>query len=208
MNDAVAVGANAHGRGAPDDAAQVTRRRTSPLLVLACAVLPLVVSARAHAVDNRFDPGGHANGGAAVAHDATYEKECGSCHLPYPSGLLPARSWSALINRADDHFGERLSLAPALARELEDTLVAHAADRSERAGSRLLLDRLSPDSTPLRITAVPLIRSRHSIIAHPSRGIERRMTNCAECHPGALQGDFWGLHANVPATNVAPTRTP
>ena len=34
-----------------------------------------------------------------------YTQECGSCHLAYPPGLLPALSWQRLMGGLDRHFG-------------------------------------------------------------------------------------------------------
>src|SRR3546814_11192255 len=42
--------------------------------------------------------------------DPLTQKVCGECHLAFPPGLLPARSWAALVDGAADHFGEELAL--------------------------------------------------------------------------------------------------
>ena len=38
-------------------------------------------------------------GFARAPANATYEAECGACHLAYPAGFLPAASWSAIMAR-------------------------------------------------------------------------------------------------------------
>ena len=35
----------------------------------------------------------HATGNLVVAPHAKHQQECGSCHVAYPPGLLPAASW-------------------------------------------------------------------------------------------------------------------
>jgi hypothetical protein len=54
-----------------------------------------------------------------------YKQECAACHLAYPPGLLPARSWSRIMSGLDKHCTAswtrrcgrtRVSKAPPIAR--------------------------------------------------------------------------------------------
>src|SRR3546814_11861971 len=64
--------------------------------------------------------------------DPLTQKVCGECHLAFPPGLLPARSWAALVDGATDHFGEDLALPPGEAAQIRAWLTGHAGDaRSE-----------------------------------------------------------------------------
>ena len=49
---------------------------------------------------------GHAAADSRLAAPAnpTYAEECGSCHLAYPPGLLPAASWAKLMAGLRQHF--------------------------------------------------------------------------------------------------------
>ena len=80
--------------------------------------------------------------------------------------MLPARSWQALMAKANnEHFGESLLLAPNVAREIEQYLVSNAADKSEYLGAQAILYRLRDDAAPLRITSLPTFRAKHFMAA-------------------------------------------
>ena len=49
----------------------------------------------------------HAGGKyVAPVDDPLTKKVCGECHMAFPPGFLPGRSWSALMRDMSDHFGE------------------------------------------------------------------------------------------------------
>jgi hypothetical protein len=158
-------------------------------LVAALAALPCA------AVDDHFDPSKYEKGGFAPATDEIYAKECGSCHFSYLPGMLPERSWHALMARASEHFGESLGLAPEVARHIEDYLAANAADRSPYDGARIMLSQLPDDRTPTRITPLPHMRHRHVVVnklmSSPVYGTKvKTLTNCDACHEKAATGSF------------------
>jgi cytochrome c553 len=159
---------------------------------LAFAALIALAATRAAAIDDGFDPSRYQKGGFAPASDETYRSECGSCHFAYLPGMLPARSWRALVADSANHFGESLSLPVATAATIERYLVEHAADRSDYRGSKLMLSRLDDDATPRRITALPLMRLRHVVIRKlQSEGrVDAKLTNCDSCHEKAATGSF------------------
>lgn len=174
----------------------------------------LLLTTPAVAIDDRFNPGAYPKGGFAPATDAPYRKECGSCHFTYLPGMLPARSWQALLGNRD-HFGESLDLAPELARGIASYLDANAADRSDYLGSRVLMERIPDTAAPLRITALPLFRTRHAAaeaamrsgprvgpLRPPAPGSTRMFLNCGECHERAEAGSFAQKELHVRAVSV------
>lgn len=108
-----------------------------------------------------------------VTHAAT-QKECGECHMAYQPGLLPAASWTRIMDGLQDHFGENASL-PA------DTAAAIRSYLTQNAGSG--------DGRLIRITEqrwwlrkhdfAPSIWTRKSVAAK---------SNCEACHRTAAQG--------------------
>ncbi len=82
----------------------------------------------------------HADGeraGMRVPLLPAYKQECGSCHLAYPPGLLPASSWQRLMGDLPHHFGTDASLdaADACARSAagcRPTPAARATPRRRR----------------------------------------------------------------------------
>jgi hypothetical protein len=171
--------------------------------LLSSAMCAMLGAGSAAAVDDRFNPHSYDKGGFAPASNPAYRNECGDCHFLYLPGMLPARSWHALMAGADDHFGESLSLAPNVTREIEQYLVSNAADKSEYLGAGAILYRLRDESTPLRITSLPVFRSRHFMAAYVKRTMPRVNTskafsatavkllmNCGDCHEQASTGSF------------------
>lgn len=163
------------------------QRAAGAALVLACA-LP------AHAANDRFwKEAGPMNGFEPVT-DATYRKECGSCHTAYLPGLFPARSWELHMSRLDKHFGEIVSLSPDAHAHIRNYLAQHAADRSKFEGSLTFMERIEPDKTPYRFNDVPIFREMHRIIREVidrrAKVRVRNTTNCQACHQMAEEGSF------------------
>jgi cytochrome c553 len=65
-----------------------------------------------------------------TAERAQYEAECGSCHMAYAPGMLPARSWTKMLAGLDAHFGQNAELDAATVRTLSAWL---APTRPRRA---------------------------------------------------------------------------
>lgn len=163
-------------------------------MLRACAVLAAAWAAGASwAVDDHFDPSKYDKGGFAPVHDEVYAKECGSCHFTYLPGMLPERSWRALMARSNQHFGESLALAPDTARHIENYLAANASDRSEYEGAKMMTWELPKDAAPTRITALPLMRHRHVVVRKlmQAPGVQvSTLANCDACHEKAATGSF------------------
>ena len=174
------------------------------IAALSGAICGLLGAGPAAAVDDRFNPHKYEKGGFAPAGNSTYLKECGDCHFTYLPGMLPARSWQALMAKANnEHFGESLLLAPNVAREIEQYLMSNAADKSEHLGAQAILYRLRDDAAPLRITSLPTFRAKHFMAAYVKKTTPRVNTsknfppaavkvlmNCNDCHERAGTGSF------------------
>jgi cytochrome c5 len=124
--------------------------------------------------------------------DAVVKKECGACHMVYPPGLLPARSWSAMMKGLGDHFGDNAELDAALAKQIEDYLVANAADKN-RSTSRMLRN-VSAGAAPQRISELPwFVREHENEILSPAALAKKKAKfkgDCKACHERAEQGFF------------------
>ena len=137
------------------------------LLWAACVVLP------AWAAEDVLMP---------ADRPATYVPACGSCHVAYAPGLLPAASWQRLLSGLSTHFGRNASLAPTTVTELSTWLQAHA----RRASS-------GQDASPQdRITTTAWFTRTHrkvdgSVWTHSS---VRTPGNCTACHAQAGAGRF------------------
>ncbi len=137
----------------------------------------------------------------APADDPGYLQECGACHLAYPPGLLPARSWGRIMDGLGDHFGDNAELAASEAEPIRAYLQAQAADRAGQGRARSVAASLRPEQAPLRIAATPWFRRQHheippSMVAgNPQVG---GFGNCQACHRGAEDGSFDEHRVRIP----------
>lgn len=123
-----------------------------------------------------------------IVTDDLTKKECGACHMAFPAGFLPQRSWEALMGNLKDHFGEDASLNAGSTAAIKDYLLANAADASGTA--RGFARGLAADQTPLRISELPRFKREHGTFSEARMKKVGSMSNCAGCHRGAEQGYF------------------
>ena len=122
---------------------------------------------------------------------ALTKTECSACHIAYPAGFLPKRSWQAIMGNLSDHFGEDASLAEADRAAIETYLVANAADRNGR--NPRWLRAIPQDVIPIRISELSWFTHEHgSRMQARAKGDPTiaSMSNCIACHRGADRGIF------------------
>lgn len=136
----------------------------------------------------------------AVTHPAT-KNECAACHMAYPAGLLPARSWKRMMGELDRHFGEDASLSAQEVAQIEKYLTDSAADSTQ--ASRLMnriASGIAPGATPQRFTETPFFGYLHDEV--PSSVWKRKAiaskSNCVACHTKAEQGSFVEREIRIP----------
>lgn len=130
---------------------------------------------------------------AQAPANAEYQAECGSCHLAYPPGLLPARAWDGLMAGLADHFGDNAELPADSAARILDHL------RDNAAGRRFSLQ--SQQQIPLRISETTWFRHEHDEV--PKRLVQanpevRSFSNCQACHPKAESASFNEHRVDIP----------
>jgi hypothetical protein len=125
-----------------------------------------------------------------------YEQECGGCHLAFPPAMLPAPSWQRLMDGLPRHFGTDASLDAATTRELSAWLAANAANAQN--GRKQRRDAAPPPED--RITRSNWFLHEHDEIAPAvwQRPAVGRVSNCAACHTGAVQGRFSEHDVRIP----------
>lgn len=134
-----------------------------------------------------------------IAENPAYAEECASCHVMYPPGLLPERSWEEIMKKAGDHFGENLGMEDKTRDEIVSFLKANSAEKSPTEWSGKIL-RSVGSTTPQRITEVPYIVREHrkidqSVFKRPSI---KSFSNCGACHKSAAAGDFEERNISIP----------
>ena len=147
-----------------------------------------------HPLKNRRKPS------VEVAENPLYKAECGSCHMVYPPGLLPARSWQALIKGLDNHFGETASLDSKTAGSILAFLESHAADRSSAKKSRKIAGSIPTKDIPLRVSETSYFKKEHDEIRADvwKRKSIVSPANCMACHPQAELGSFSEKEIRIP----------
>ncbi len=114
-----------------------------------------------------------------------YKKVCGSCHMAYPPVLLPAIAWENILDTAECHFGERVTMDSFEVKKIRRYLTRNAADKTSHKVAQNVAASLGGVVTD-RITSVPYIQKKHANVTSAS------LKNCASCHSGASQGRFEG----------------
>ena len=152
-----------------------TVRRSTALLALACA-LPAAWA------DSREMP--------ASAMLPVYKQECAACHMAYPPGMLPASSWSRMMNGLDQHYGTDASLDATMVRQIGTWLEAHA-------GTYKRVREAPPQD---RITQSYWFERKHREVepAVWKRAAVGSPANCMACHTRADQGDFDDDRVRIP----------
>ena len=155
---------------------------------------PLQADRERHREGDDDHRGGHRYRGkkqATAPVNPTYQNICGGCHFPYPPGLLPTASWNKIIDRLKDHFGEDIPCDPKEQQEIRIYLQIYGADRASWKKSSKIMRSLQGKS-PLRITEVPYIQSKHRKISADvfKRQSIGSLSNCRACHTTADKGDF------------------
>jgi hypothetical protein len=136
----------------------------------------------------------------APVKDSVVVKECSACQMLYPAGLLPARSWSAMIADLANHFGDNAELDPATAKRVADYLTANSADGVGVSGK--VLRGLDPVLVPKRITELPWWTRKHEkkvaseqwslpAKAPSSRATARPATPMPNAAFSTMMSDFW-----------------
>jgi hypothetical protein len=138
--------------------------------------------------------------GKSLPDNKTWRDECGSCHVAYHPTLLPARSWKALMDRQDDHFGEKLGLDEAAVAGILEFLQKYSAETGMTEPAYKINRSIPADQTPLRITETGYWIEKHRIVTdgawqHPK---VRSKANCGACHLDAERGTYEDAAMRLP----------
>lgn len=124
-----------------------------------------------------------------VPLDAAYVQECGSCHVAYPPGLLPAASWQRQMANLGRHYGSDASLEPAAATPIAAWLQRHAG-----TGRRA---EAPPED---RITRGAWFQREHREVAAATWALPavKGGSQCQACHTRAEAGSYREREIRLP----------
>ncbi|MGZ8204006.1 MAG: diheme cytochrome c [Burkholderiales bacterium] len=131
---------------------------------------------------------------------AMWKAECASCHMAYPPGLLPERSWRKLMAELDKHFGQNASLDAAATKAIVSYLVENSAERGTSRRSARFLGAIPANATPLRITENAHFVREHREVSPADWKLPKvgSPANCNACHSDAEQGNFSERNVKIP----------
>lgn len=139
--------------------------------------------------------------------NTTYSKECGSCHMAYQPGLLPAQDWTSIMtpDALAKHYGDDATLSDDQRQEIAAYLTANGADRSSGSRSHAFAAGAAggtgqSDVLP-RITQTRYFLRKHDEI--PARLVADNpkvgsFSQCNSCHRGAADGVFNEHQVDIP----------
>jgi hypothetical protein len=159
-------------------------------VLFAIALIPVAAMADDHKGGNKY--GGEDRGKPLqpVQLNIKWQQECGSCHLAFAPGLLPAESWRKTMSELDKHFATDASLTAAENQEITDFLVRNASNR------------WTASTAPLRISESQWFKAKHSskevAPAVWKRAAVKSPANCTACHPAAEKADFSEKSIKIP----------
>ena len=139
--------------------------------------------------------------GVAPVQSPIYKEECSSCHMAYPPGLLPARSWKKIMAGLELHFGDNAELDIESFKSISEFLVTNSADDSDYRRSRKIMRSLNSNDMPVRISEIPYIKYKHDEIPDKLIKFNKKvnsLANCNACHNKAEQGLYSEHDVNIP----------
>lgn len=140
--------------------------------------------------------GEHHPRGLKPVKDPKVLKECGSCHMAYLPGFLPAKSWEKIMGNLKEHFGDNATLDEATAKSITEYLVANASDAKSGSTRGAAAPAKESAAEPvIRISELPWFKAEHGRKGRISPELMKRhkaksKSDCKACHPGADKGFF------------------
>ena len=147
-------------------------------LFLVAVIGLLVLGASMRARDEKIRPVNH----------ALTKEECSACHLAFPAAMLPATSWTSMMNSLESHFGEDASLDEDTVASITNYLNSNSAD-SSWIGNRF--SRGQTNDWPTRVTETDHWLREHKNQSFKTVDFEDiYRSDCEACHEDAASGDF------------------
>lgn len=154
--------------------------------------------------DSRFAMFEKKGGGREVVpvDNALYKKECASCHFGYQPGLLPAQSWSSIMQNLEKHYGVDASLDEEERVAITNYVLANSSEKAAAVSRRSakLTSSMQPGVLYLSITEIPYhIKKHRKIDKHLiSQKEVGSLARCAACHTSADDGVYKKRYVKIP----------
>jgi cytochrome b len=144
--------------------------------------------------------------GRQLPDNTAWRDSCGGCHGPFHPSLLPARSWTAHLDRPDNHFGLHWQFDAKTLAEIRDFLQRNSAETEMTEAAYRINKSIPADVTPLRITETAFWIEKHGRIdnatwSSPAVGSK---SNCRACHRDADYGTYDDAAIRLPPSSEKP----
>ncbi len=143
----------------------------------------------------------HRLNNVSAVTNPVYKEECGSCHMAYPPGLLPARSWDKIMLELENHFGDNAEVDTETYKSITQFLLTNSADKSDYRRSKKFSRSINPNNVPVRISETPYFKHKHDKIpTYMVTGNQKvnSFSQCNACHTKAEQGFFNEHNVRIP----------
>ncbi|MBI3874297.1 MAG: diheme cytochrome c [Arcobacter sp.] len=112
--------------------------------------------------------------------NATYQKECKSCHMAFQPTLLNSSAWEKMMDNLKQHFGTDASLEPTDTKIIKEYLMKNSNEKTKNP------------SNEIAITKLPWFAREHRKISKEmiSNDKIKTLSNCMACHQGAQKGNY------------------
>ncbi len=148
--------------------------------------------------------------GQMLPDNKVWREECGSCHVAYHPTLLPARSWTLLMQKQNEHFGEALDLDATTTAAILTFLKKYSADTEMTEPAYKIKKSIPPNTSPLRVTETGYWIDKHREIPDATWRSQKvgSKANCGACHLDAEKGTFEDAAMHLPegVTSVPQVR--
>ena len=144
--------------------------------------------------------------GRQLPDNNTWRVSCSQCHRPFHPSLLPARSWTAHLDRPDNHFGLTWQFDAKTLAEIRAFLQQNSAETEMTEAAYRINKSIPASVTPLRITETAFWIEKHGRIdngtwSDPAVGSK---ANCRACHRDADYGTYDDAAIRLPPLSEKP----
>ena len=144
--------------------------------------------------------------GRQLPDNNTWRDSCSQCHRPFHPSLLPARSWTAHLDRPDNHFGLTWQFDAKTLAEIRAFLQQNSAETEMTEAAYRINKSIPASVTPLRITETAFWIEKHGRIdngtwSDPAVGSK---ANCRACHRDADYGTYDDAAIRLPPLSEKP----
>lgn len=152
----------------------------------------------------------------APVTNKVYQQECGSCHMAYQPGLLPADAWAEIMTpkALADHYGDDASLAEPVRADITNYLTTHAANHAPQIRARAFavpneagttVNQSNQTSALPRISTTYYFQRKHDEI--PARLVKGNpdvgsFSQCNKCHANADKGIYNEDQVKIPGVGA------